>query len=589
MAIRITQGMMYSSFVRDMNRTLSDYMDSNIQASSQKKINKPSDDPVGAGRVLSSRATLSRLDTYDENINTALGWLSTADSVLGSGEGSVQSLLSQIQELAEQAATGTVTADNRLQIAQQVRGLMSQLVGLANTEFAGSNIFAGQKTTGTAYAETLGVSMHGENMDAYQYVDLVASPPDGGALPSHVVSFVPVNTGGTSPIEARDATYCFTTDGGKTWEQATVTSDTTPVGSLGCTISGGGVSIHISDGSVEVKPYYDDPAGTGANPLTDQSSLAQGTWFCVRPSAVYLGDDTDTQVSTTYTPPLATTTITSTAHGYFSRDVAVRLDPYLTTDPTSPDFIRYSYSTDDGSNWISATAPLPATAGDPMSLPVPGGDLTLDMSPTVISGTPPTLDNNIEGMQFIIHPHRADVNFQISEASQITVNMVGKDVFGGLYSYPGDLIKDKDGNLVYYTDPVTGQTVNIYNDCPISVGSENPDYNDGIPNMFETVGELICALECNSQDGVQKSMENLEDVMNHILAKAAEIGGRENRLSAMQSALILRRYSEEDRLSQIEDVDLLELEVRLAQQQTAYNAVLKSTSMIMQLSLVNFL
>ncbi|MDR2124499.1 MAG: flagellar hook-associated protein FlgL [Desulfovibrio sp.] len=586
MAIRVTQGMMYGSFVRDMNRTLSDYMDSNIQASSMKKINKPSDDPVGAGRVLSSRATLSRLDIYDENIATAKGWLSTADSVLASGDGSVQSLLSQIQVLAEQAATGTVTADNRLQIAQQVRGLMSQLVSLANTEFAGSNIFAGHKTTGTAYAETLGVSLHGENMDNYRYVDLVAAPLDGGALPSRVVSFVPVNGGGGT---AGTATYYYTADGGKTWEPATVTGDTAP--SPGCTVSGGGVSVHISDADVPVTRYYDPPGGT--NPLSDQSSLAQGTWFCVRPSAVYLGDDTDTQVSTTYIPEGATLTIGAKANGYFARDVAVRLDPYLSTDTATPGFLRYSYSVDDGSNWISATAPLPPPPpppGAPMTLPVPGGSLTLDPSPTAAAGTPPTLDDGVEGMQFIIHPHRADVNFQISEASQITVNMVGKDVFGGLYNYPGDFIKNYNNGTPYeYTDTATGQTVNVYNDRPIAVGSENPYYNDGIPNMFESVGELICALECNSQTGVQKSLDKLKDVMNHILAKAAEIGGREKRIAATESALILRRYSEEDRLSQIEDVDLLELEARLAAQQTAYNAVLKSTSMIMQLGLVNFL
>jgi flagellar hook-associated protein 3 FlgL len=195
------------------------------------------------------------------------------------------------------------------------------------------------------------------------------------------------------------------------------------------------------------------------------------------------------------------------------------------------------------------------------------------------------LNDGVEGMQFVIHPHKADVNFQIGETSQITVNMIGKDVFGGLYNYPGDLIKKSSGNA--YVDPVSGEYV--YNDRAVPVGSENPDYKDGIPNMFETVGDLICALECNSQDGVQKSLEKIKDVMNHILSKAAEVGGRENRLTATRSALLMRRYSEEDRLSQTEDVDLLELEVKLAQQQTAYNAVLKSTSMIMQLGLVNFL
>jgi flagellar hook-associated protein 3 FlgL len=578
--------MLYSSLINDMNRTLSDYTETNIQNSSQKRINKPSDDPVGAGRVVSSRATLSKINTYTDNVTTAKGWLSTADSVLGSGEGSVQNLLSDIRTRAMQAATSTVTAENRLQIGQQVRGLLSQLVALSNSDFSGSHIFAGHKTDQPAYVEGLGVSLHGvaPNPDgsgndqaiseAYKNVDATAVNLGGGALPSHVVSFVPVQGGGNT---AGTATYYWTDDAGKTWNPCGPPQpDSAP--SPGCTISGGGVALHISDMDAQVTAYYNAPGG-GEPELDDQSSLDNGSWFCVRPTAIYQGDDDDTKVTTTYTPP-GGGAISSTAHGYFSRDVAVRLDPYLATDPAAPGFIRYSYSVDDGGTWIEATTPIPTT-GD-INLPVPGGYLTLDSAPNLGAPGAPGPD---AGMQFVIHPHRADVNFQIGERSTITVNMVGKEVFGGLYNYPGDLIKDYAGGL--YNDPGTGE--NVYNDRAIPVGSENPYYNDSVPNLFETVGELICALECNSQSCVQMSLDKLDAVMNHIMAKAAEIGGREDRLAATESALIMRQFSEEDNLSRIEDVDMTELLTKLAQQQTAYQAVLKSSSMIMQMGLVNFL
>ena len=39
--MRVAQRTMYNSFVSNMNRTLSNYMESNIQSSSQKKINRP--------------------------------------------------------------------------------------------------------------------------------------------------------------------------------------------------------------------------------------------------------------------------------------------------------------------------------------------------------------------------------------------------------------------------------------------------------------------------------------------------------------------------------------------------------------------
>ena len=46
MAIRITQNMMYSDMVGQMQKNLAAYMESNEQGSTQKKINRPSDDPA---------------------------------------------------------------------------------------------------------------------------------------------------------------------------------------------------------------------------------------------------------------------------------------------------------------------------------------------------------------------------------------------------------------------------------------------------------------------------------------------------------------------------------------------------------------
>ena len=112
---------------------------------------------------------------------------------------------------------------------------------------------------------------------------------------------------------------------------------------------------------------------------------------------------------------------------------------------------------------------------------------------------------------------------------------------------------------------------------------------DGQANLFETLGDLIAALETNSQAGCQEALPKLEEAMKLVLTKAAEVGGRENRLITTQAAIVMRQYSEEDNLSAIEDVDIYELTARLAQQEVAYTSVLKSSSMIMQMSLVNFL
>ena len=164
MALRVTQNQMYTSSVFNMNKNLSDLMESNLQASSQLKINRPSDDPLGAGRVVSYKASLENLSLYQDNISSAMGWLGTADSIL-SAEGSFMTVLTRMKELAEQAATETYDKMNREEISYELRQQFLQLINLANTRWEDRSIFAGQKTDVSAYDLALGylvAGSHGE-------------------------------------------------------------------------------------------------------------------------------------------------------------------------------------------------------------------------------------------------------------------------------------------------------------------------------------------------------------------------------------------------------------------------------------------
>lgn len=510
MALRVTQSMIYSSSVTGMNRALSDLMESNLQSSSQLKINRPSDDPAGAGRVITYKASLNNIARYQDNISTAQGWLSTADSVLSS-EGSVQTLLTSIKTLAQQGASGTYTAENREQISYEIRQLYEQLINVANTTYNGKHIFSGQKTDSAAYVAGLGVTC----VDSGTDLDGLSFTAEGGANYTVIIQ-------ATSTGNSQDATYRYSANGGDTWTDipaSDISADTPDTGKV--RITAGGVSV-IMDMDVQVNAVDADNLHSNNN----------GTWLYVRPTAIYQGDDNDTQVAIPYGSGTNTTADVS-ASGSFSRDITVRIDGIENGK------ILYSYSGDDGSTWTGATAPQ----GSPAKLSVPGGYLDLANEPAA-------------GEQYVIHPHRADITLAISDTDSVTLNLVGKDVFGGLYENPatGDL-----------------EVVN----------------NGG--NIFEIVGNLIAAAETNSQQGMQEALEGLEDAMNVVLTKAAMVGGRENRLAMTASALTMREMAGEDALSAVRDVDVTELMTRLAQQQVAYNSVLKSSSMIMQMSLVNFL
>ena len=103
------------------------------------------------------------------------------------------------------------------------------------------------------------------------------------------------------------------------------------------------------------------------------------------------------------------------------------------------------------------------------------------------------------------------------------------------------------------------------------------------------MGKLIGYCESNDQDGIQRCLEELDDCLKRVTTKLADVGGRENRLQVAYETAIIRELSEDGARSSIEDADTVTLMTKLAQQQLAYNTVLKSSSMIMQMSLMNFI
>ncbi len=71
----------------------------------------------------------------------------TADSALSSVVEALTSALS----LGTEGANGTVNASNRQAIAQQVQGLLTQTVSLANTSYQGSYLFSGTQVNTQAF------------------------------------------------------------------------------------------------------------------------------------------------------------------------------------------------------------------------------------------------------------------------------------------------------------------------------------------------------------------------------------------------------------------------------------------------------
>lgn len=528
--MRVAQNNMYQQFVRNMNNNLSAYMESGMQSATQKKVNRPSDDPVGMTRILNYRASIAQNVQFESNVSTAKGWLTTADSALSQS----QTILAKLMAKASQGASGGITDENRLQISFEVRQLFQQLVALSNTEFAGSSVFSGHKTDGNAYEIGLGVSTMDPNLQTME-------KPDGtkGTVPWQVTGnasrTVMVRFEEDAVIGVDAANYQWSEDGGETWKKGTLAA---------------GDNVLDMNGVLVTMPVPDplDPDKclkvTGFNP-DEPISAKNGTLLNIRPAAYYKGDDNDPPPRLSSFGPAQVDKME--ASGVFAGDIRIRVDSPI--DVSVDGKATYSYSTDNGITWQTGTADTKA-GGDSVRLFVPGGYLDVSMDPTAPQIQP--------GQQFVIRPDRASLGLEIQPGEYMSITNAGKDIFGGLYQGKNDTIP-----------------------LPVDNGAGK--------NIFEVVCNLIAATETGNQTGCQQALQDLESSSKHLLTSLAKVGGKENRVSLTLDMLQSSRFDKEDRMSKIEDVDLTELATRLAQQQIAYQSVLQSSSMIMQMNLMQYL
>ncbi len=145
--MRVTQSVIAEMLKSDIRRNLRRLQESQEMISSGKRILKPSDDPSAAERLIGYKVELSQSEQILEDIENALAFLNTADSVLADAE----NLVSRAREIAIEMASDTVNAQDRLHAADEIRQIKEQLIQIANTSVAGQRIFGGTKTTEPPY------------------------------------------------------------------------------------------------------------------------------------------------------------------------------------------------------------------------------------------------------------------------------------------------------------------------------------------------------------------------------------------------------------------------------------------------------
>lgn len=143
MAMRITTKMMQSTSLRNLNTNKALQEKLTTQLSTMKKITRPSDDPVIAIRSLKLNSSLNKIDQYyEKNSEDAESWLQLTESAIDT----TVNIMTSMRQYAVQVAQGSLTADDRKAIIENLSNFEKEIYSTGNADSAGRSIFTGYRT-----------------------------------------------------------------------------------------------------------------------------------------------------------------------------------------------------------------------------------------------------------------------------------------------------------------------------------------------------------------------------------------------------------------------------------------------------------
>lgn len=158
--------MAYDQVNRSIGKNRTEMADLQNQAATQKRVNKPSDDPVAASRVLFSRVEQRGNEQFIKNLNYAKSFLDFTEQSLSE----LTELLVRAKELAlSQANDASASPQSRRIVAEELRQIHDQAVQISNRKLGERFIFGGFQTKVAPFDENGGYK--GDNGEMKLHVD----------------------------------------------------------------------------------------------------------------------------------------------------------------------------------------------------------------------------------------------------------------------------------------------------------------------------------------------------------------------------------------------------------------------------------
>lgn len=205
--MRVTHKTLIRDALKDLQSAAASMSKYQMQLSSGKAIQKPSDDPFGAERALNLRSSIASIEQAQRNIASSEDWLNATDSALSN----FSDILTEARSIAIRGSSDSAGADANTTYAKVVSELIASAIQAGNSSSGGWYLFAGYQVDEVAFE---GLDAGGNVTSDPEAMVSVRYNGDGGGIEREVEPGVEMTintTGAEAWLDPTDSSSVFAT------------------------------------------------------------------------------------------------------------------------------------------------------------------------------------------------------------------------------------------------------------------------------------------------------------------------------------------------------------------------------------------
>ena len=499
------------------------------QMSTEKKVTRPSDDPIVAIRALRLRTNVNQVTQYyEKNVPDAESWLEVTESALSSMSEVVTDMIAQCTKGSNEDLT---TAD-RETILTALKALRDEVYSTGNADYAGRYIFTGYRTDTPLTFEdeceekyTITEQISNAKIDSVTYVD--------------TCQLLDINESDASTFEA--------------------------------------VEQHVEQKEVHrIRLSYDNVDGWDAN---GTPNISIQVW-----DRTELKDGKEVSVFKD---------LKDVVGGDPYKCVSVHDDPYKNVGANDIVLVKETGELllgDNVYNTLMAKKDEPKTPYDESEIRLvynktnwEGNDLRPEhyfACTSQVDGK--NIDYNADYLKGISDEDKQTIEYDVGLNQTIRVNTTADEVF------THDISRDVE-DMVKAMEDTIAMEKQLEKFKKLLEENEDPNMTEKLENQVAAMEKAFTFLNEKTQKMFENGITKMQKHLDAVNFAVTENGTRGQKLELISNRLMSQKTNFETLRSENEDIDITEVAIKLSSAELTYSSALMATGKVLQNNLMNFI